>query len=185
MHWNSAIKYEKTKDMRYNILMKTKNVLKLLGAIIICELAGGIGAIFVTPNISGWYSTLVKSSLTPPAFVFGPVWTLLYLLMGIAVFMIWASSAKASDGQGKNLKRQALEIFSMQLVFNILWSIIFFGAHNSALAFVDIVLLWLSIIATMFSFYKISHSAMWLLSPYIIWTTFAAYLNLMILVLNR
>ena len=159
--------------------MKTKNVLKLLGAIIVCELAGGVGAIFVTPNISGWYSTLVKSSLTPPAFVFGPVWTLLYLLMGIAAFMILKKGFDRAD------VRHALDIFSMQLVFNILWSIIFFGAHNPALAFVDIVLLWLSIIATMFSFYKISRSAMWILLPYIIWTTFAAYLNLAILILNR
>jgi tryptophan-rich sensory protein len=159
--------------------MKTKNILKLLGAIIICELAGGVGAIFVTPNISGWYSTLVKSSLTPPAFVFGPVWTLLYLLMGIAAFMILKKGFDRRD------VRHALEIFSMQLVFNILWSIIFFGAHNPALAFVDIALLWLSIIATMFSFYRISRPTIWILLPYTLWTTFAAYLNLAILFLNR
>ena len=158
--------------------MKSKNIWGLVCSVIICEVAGAIGAIFVMPNISGWYSTLVKSSLNPPAFVFGPVWTLLYFLMGIAVFIIWNKGKERKD------VRHAVKVFSFQLLLNILWSILFFGLQNPLLALVDIVLLWLAIVWTIIAFYKISKGAAWILAPYLLWVSFALYLNLTVCRLN-
>lgn len=143
----------------------------LIVAIIISELAGIIGAIFTTPSIPTWYATLAKPALTPPAWVFGPVWTILFALMGIAAFLIWRS------GWGRRDVRFALMFFAIQMVLNIFWSIIFFGWHNPGLAFVEINLLWLAILVTIGVFSKISKTAAWLLLPYILWVSFAVYLN--------
>ncbi len=164
--------------------MKTKNFWGLVGAVAICEIAGGVGAIFVAPNITGWYSTLVKPALNPPSFLFGPVWSLLYLLMGIAVFIVWASSAKASDGQEKRIRSRAINIFVLQLILNVIWSIVFFGTQNPLLGIIDIVFLWLTIVWTIVAFWKVSRSAALLLLPYIAWVSFALYLNLSIWRLN-
>ena len=158
--------------------MKTKNVLGLVGAVAICEIAGGVGAIFVAPNITGWYSTLVKPALNPPSFLFGPVWSLLYLLMGIAVFIVWKKGI-----QEKNV-RHAINIFVLQLILNAIWSPIFFGMQNPALGLVDVSLMWLAIVWTIVAFWKVSKSAAWLLIPYIAWVSFALYLNLSIWRLN-
>lgn len=152
--------------------------LKLILAIIICELAGIIGSIFTTSAIPTWYTTLAKPVLNPPSWVFGPVWTTLYLLMGIAVFLIWKKGLDRKDVQ------KAIYIFGTQLVLNTIWSIIFFGLQSPLWAFVDIILLWLTILWTMITFYKISKPAMWLLLPYILWVSFASYLNFMIWILN-
>ncbi len=184
--------------------MKTNDWLRLIIAIAISESAGIIGSIFTVPSISGWYAELVKPEFAPPNWVFGPVWTTLFALMGIAAFLIWkkkeeiAASSRAL-GTPRNDRRIniALGIFAGQLALNILWSIIFFGLHNSGLAFINIIALWLAIAWAIIVFYKISppSSSAWttegqgklaayLLIPYIIWVSFAAYLNYSIWILN-
>ncbi|MBI4086677.1 tryptophan-rich sensory protein [Candidatus Kaiserbacteria bacterium] len=162
--------------------MKTKDTFKLIIAIAVCELAGVIGSVFTTPSIAGWYAGIVKPALNPPAWVFGPVWVTLYALMGIAAFLVWKRGLERRD------VRIALSIFLGQLVLNTLWSIIFFGLHSPGGALIEIVLLWLAILATIIAFAKISPPAggpaAWLLVPYMLWVSFAAYLNYAIWVLN-
>lgn len=151
---------------------------KLIVAIVICELAGVIGNIFTISAIPTWYSTLIKPVLNPPSWIFGPVWTTLYLLMGIAVFLVWQKGWDRKD------VRKALAVFGFQLVLNAVWSIIFFGLHSPLSALIDIAFMWLAIIWTMSFFYKISRPALWLLVPYILWVSFAMYLNYSIWILN-
>lgn len=143
-------------------------ILKLLFAVILCEGVGVIGSFFTTPSIGSWYATLAKPSFNPPNWIFGPVWTLLFFLMGVSLFLIWSS--------GKPIKT-AILIFFQQLALNVLWSAIFFGLHNPLLAFVEIIVLWVAILLTIFYFAKISKIAAWLLVPYILWVSFAAFLN--------
>jgi len=154
------------------------NVFKLVIAIVVSELAGIIGSVFTTPSIAGWYAGIVKPALNPPAWVFGPVWTTLFALMGIAAFLVWKKGLDRKD------VKIALSIFIGQLVLNIFWSIIFFGLHNPGLAFIEIIFLWLAILATIIAFAKISRPAAWLLVPYILWVSFAGYLNYSIWQLN-
>lgn len=155
-----------------------KNILQLLIAIAICEAAGIIGSVFTVQAIPDWYNTLAKPALNPPSWVFGPVWTTLYALMGIAVFLIWKHTLK------DRAVRTALLVFLIQLALNTTWSIVFFGLQNPALAFLNIVAMWVAIVWTMVLFYRISKPAMWLLVPYILWVSFAAYLNFAIWMLN-
>jgi tryptophan-rich sensory protein len=158
--------------------MKLNDLYKLALAVVVSEVAGVIGSIFTIPAISGWYATLTKPALNPPGWVFGPVWTLLYALMGLAAFWVW------KKGWHKKEVKAALSLFIFQLLLNVLWSLIFFGLHSPLWAFVNIVLMWLAIVATMIAFWKISRPAFYLLAPYILWVTFAAYLNLAIVMLN-
>ena len=126
-----------------------------------------------------WYDMLYKPALNPPDWVFSPAWTILYILMGIAAFLVWKKR-----GEHKEIKT-ALAIFGIQLFLNIIWSIIFFTLHSPFWAFVDLIALWLAIVITIFYFYKISKPAAFLLIPYILWVTFAGYLNYSIWVLNK
>lgn len=158
--------------------MNFSNGWKLIIAIVVSELAGIIGSLFTASEISAWYTTLARPDFSPPNWVFGPVWTTLYALMGIAAFLVWKKGFERID------VRSALGIFAGQLVLNTLWSIIFFGMHNPGAAFVEILFLWLAILATIVSFYRISKGAAYLLVPYILWVTFAAILNYTIWMLN-
>ena len=158
--------------------MRVSRLFKLIIAIAISEAAGIVGAFFTTPSIAGWYATLVRPALNPPSWVFGPVWTTLFALMGISAFLVWRKGLDRRD------VKIALGIFIGQLVLNTLWSIIFFGLHSPGAAFVEIIFLWLAILATIVAFAKISKPAVWLLVPYILWVSFAGYLNLMIWMLN-
>lgn len=158
--------------------MKFPIFFKLITAIIVSELAGIIGSVFTVSSISSWYATIIKPALNPPSYVFGPVWTTLYALMGVSAFLIWKKGLDRKD------VKVALGIFLIQLVLNTLWSIIFFGLHSPGGALVEIILLWLAILATIIAFYKISRTAAYLLLPYILWVSFAAYLNYSIWVLN-
>lgn len=158
--------------------MKIPNFLKLIISIVVCELAGIIGSIFTAPSINGWYLGIVKPALNPPAWVFGPVWTTLFVLMGIAAFLVW------KRGLERREVRVALYIFLVQLVLNTFWSIIFFGLQSPGGAFLEIIFLWLAILASIFAFAKVSKPAAWLLVPYILWVSFAAYLNYSIWMLN-
>lgn len=191
--------------------MKINDTIKLIIAIAICESAGIIGSVFTAPSIPSWYATLSKPALNPPAWVFAPVWTILFALMGIAVFLIWKEkeivTSSRQGGTPRNDRRIniALGIFAGQLALNVLWSIVFFGSttltingiNNIGLAFIEIIILWFAIAWTITAFYKISPplSSAWitegrgklaayLLLPYIIWVSFAAYLNYSIWMLN-
>lgn len=150
----------------------------LAGFILLSEAAGIIGSLFTAPSIPAWYATLARPALNPPSWVFGPVWTTLFALMGIAAFLVWRA------GWHRKEVKIALGIFLVQLVFNTLWSIIFFGLHNPGAAFAEIVALWLAIVSTIVLFARISKPAAWLLAPYIAWVSFAAYLNYMLWMLN-
>ena len=186
--------------------MKINNTFKLIVAIGVSLSAGAIGSVFTTPAVqSDWYLQLIKPALNPPAWVFAPAWTTLYVLMGIALFLVWSSYApvdaeamagkKASADKNQHshilqnvrmLRMQRWGIFSffLQLALNAAWSIIFFGLHSPGWALVGIVLLWLAIVWTMVVFYKISRPAAYLLVPYLLWVSFASYLNYAIWMLN-
>ncbi|MDO8676454.1 MAG: TspO/MBR family protein [Candidatus Azambacteria bacterium] len=156
--------------------MKLNNTLKLIIAVVVSELAGIAGAFFTISAIPTWYSALTKPALNPPAWIFGPVWVALYFLMGVSLWLIWKSDS--------NEKNKALWLFVAQLALNAIWSPIFFGAHSIGSALAIIVLLWAAIVLTILIFKKISKTAAWLLLPYILWVSFACYLNYAIWALN-
>lgn len=139
---------------------------------------GIIGSFITIGTINSWYKTLSKPSFNPPNWVFGPVWTILYLLMGISAYLIW------QKGVNKKKVKVALSIFGLQLILNFLWSFLFFGLHSPLVSFVEIILFWIMILFTIFKFYKLSKPASYLLIPYIFWVSFAAILNLSIVILN-
>lgn len=158
--------------------MSSKNLLRLLISIAVCELVGVAGSIFTFSAIPTWYVTLAKPRFSPPNWVFGPAWTTLYLLMGIAFYLVWTSRADTK------MKRWAMAMFGIQLLLNAIWSPIFFGLQSPAWALVCIISLWCAIIATIFVFSRISRVAVLLLLPYLAWVSFAMYLNYSIWVLN-
>lgn len=153
-----------------------KKIIKLLISILVCQAAGGVGAIFTVPAISGWYKSLQKPFFNPPDWIFSPVWIFLFLLMGISLYLVW--------NRGLRENKKAIIIFGIQLVLNIFWSIIFFGLKSPGFAFWEMIILWLAILATIISFYKISKTAGLLLVPYILWVSFALILNLFLWQLN-
>jgi tryptophan-rich sensory protein len=154
-----------------------KNLVTLAAWILLAEGAGLLGSFFTAPAIGGWYAALAKPELAPPNWIFGPVWTTLFLLMGIAAYLVWKKPAK----KGRTL---ALRLFFAQLSLNVAWSALFFGLHDPGAALADIAFLWVSIAATMWSFSKVSGPAALLLAPYLAWVSFATYLNYSIWVLN-
>lgn len=154
-----------------------KNLFRLIISIIICQSAGIIGSFFTVSSIGGWYQTLNKPVFNPPGYVFGPVWITLYLLMGISLYLVW--NKKGSAGI-----KIPLIIFFAQLFFNTIWSILFFGLESPVLALIDIKILLILIIITMFSFYKVSKPAAFLMIPYLLWVSFATVLNYYIVKLN-
>jgi tryptophan-rich sensory protein len=154
-----------------------KKFLGVLLAIAICEAVGSIGSIFTIPAIGLWYAGLAKAPLNPPNWIFGPVWTTLFALMGVAAYLVW------SRRRDKSVK-PALLIFILQLLFNVFWSILFFGGHAPLAAAIEIIFLWIAILWTIIAFWKINRTAAWLLLPYLLWVTFAAYLNYSVFLLN-
>ncbi len=147
------------------------NIPKFLLSIGLCLGAGILGSFFTFSAIPTWYATLNKPVFSPPNWVFGPVWTILYLLMGISLYLVWT-------------KKKVPTVFWIQLVLNALWSIIFFGMRNPLLAMLDILALWVSIFLTIKAFSKINKLASNLLYPYLSWVTFATILNLSLVLLN-
>ncbi len=154
------------------------NIIKLAAAIFICEGAGIFGAFFTSPAIQSWYLTLNKPFFNPPNWVFGPVWDTLYFLMGVSLYLIWKTA-----GQQK-IKEEAIRIFLSQLLLNILWSVVFFGAYSLILGLLVIIALWLLILRTIQVFSKLSKLSSQLLYPYLAWVSFASILNLAIVLLN-
>ena len=153
-----------------------KKILTLAGAILASLAAGGIGSLATVPNIPSWYAGLDKPPLLPPNEVFGPTWTVLYVLMGIALALVILHKSDS--------KKLAYAWFGVQLVLNTLWSVVFFGLHQPWLAAAIIVALITSIIMTMRHFYRLIPAAFWLLVPYLAWVGFATYLNIGVAVLN-
>lgn len=153
-----------------------KGWIKLLGFILLSNLAGFIGGIFTRQSVSSWYLTLQKPSFNPPGWVFGPVWTFLYVLMGVAAFLVY--------NKGYKKAKTALNFFFIQLFFNALWSFLFFVLKNPFLAFIEIIILWIFIAITIYYFYKIEKKAAYLMLPYLAWVSFAAMLNFFLYLLN-
>ncbi len=144
-----------------------------------CLAAGAIGSIFTASSVGGWYRTIEKPPFNPPSWLFAPVWTTLYLMMGVSLFLAWSSRGRPAAE-----KDPALVVFAVQLGLNILWSAFFFGLENPGLAFLEILILWAAILATIILFRKLSSLAAGLLLPYLLWVTFASVLNGSIFFLN-
>ena len=142
-------------------------------------LAGGVGAAVTVPALAPWYADLAKPAWTPPAGVFGPVWTLLYLAMGLASWLVWR------QGWRRHEVRRALLLLAGQLVLNLLWSIFFFGLRAPGLAFLDIMLLWIALAAALTYTRQVSGLGTALLVPYLGWVSFAGALNAAVWYLNR
>jgi benzodiazapine receptor len=155
------------------------NALKLLVSIAVPLSVGGLSGFATARGVQDWYPTLAKPPFNPPSWVFGPVWTLLYLMMGVAAFLVW------QRGWNNEAVRIALALFLVQLVLNGLWSVLFFGMQSPGLAFAEIIVLWLSIGTTVILFWRVSPVAGKLLLPYAAWVSFAAVLNGSIWILNR
>lgn len=157
--------------------MGNSNIVKLVISLIITVGLGSLGGIFTISEIPNWYAGLQKPSFNPPNWLFGPVWTLLYTLMGISVYLIWKQPVSTERNTG-------LILFVVQFVLNFCWSIIFFKQHQLGWALVEIMIMWVFILLTIIWFGKISSTASWLLVPYISWVSFAALLNAAIWKLN-
>lgn len=158
--------------------MRLREILKLAASVILCQIAGFLGSLFTTPAIPTWYATLKKPFFTPPNWIFSPVWISLFILMGISLFFVW----RRTDHPKFKI---AFIFFFVQLILNILWSIVFFGLRSPLLGLVDIVLLWIAILFTIFNFLKVSKFAGALLLPYLVWVSFATLLNFSLWILNR
>jgi tryptophan-rich sensory protein len=176
------------------------NFFKLLTSLTITLAAGWVGSIFTMPAIDGWYAGLVKPALNPPSWVFGPVWSLLYVLMGIALFLVWKNDFlvirplirkrptwnRLSERLwvGDLQKVNIILVFLVQYILNIKWSFLFFYLKSPILALLCIIALWVAILYTIVNFYRVSRAAAWLLLPYLAWVSFATYLNFMFWQLN-
>ena len=158
--------------------MGRNDLLKLILCIIICEGLGSSGSIFTSMSVSTWYSTLVKPWFAPPGGVIAVIWTVLFMLMGISLFLVWR------EGLGRPRVKAAIYIFAAQFVVNIAWSAAFFGMRSPLNGLIVIVLLWLMILLTIIKFWRVSKNAALLLVPYILWVSIAMFLNYSILVLN-
>jgi len=181
--------------------MKLDKIIKLSISIIICELAGVLGSVFTVPSVGVWYKSLNKPGFNPPSWIFTPVWSILFLLMGVSFYLAWDKSWKVKNEikkiksiklnptsqklwQGKWQKINIVAIFFVQLILNIFWSLLFFGLHFTDVAFFELLMLWFAILFTIVNFYRVSKTAAYLLLPYILWVSFAGILNYFLWILN-
>lgn len=154
-------------------------ILKLAVSVLACLGVGAIGSVFTVSSISTWYVTLSKPVFNPPNWLFGPVWTILYVLIGVSIYIVWQRGLKTKK------VRDAMFLFSVQLFLNAIWGPVFFGAKNIFLALMIIVVLWIYILKTILAFGKIDKTASYLLYPYLAWVSFASVLNFSIWLLNK
>lgn len=159
------------------------HIFSLVVSLFLAQLAGILGSIFTIPNIPTWYQTLNKPSFQPPSWVFAPVWTTLFVLMGVASWLVWRKYSSAKSNEKQHIKK-ALLVYAGQLLLNIAWSMIFFGWHQPWLAFFEIIMLWLAILWTIRLFSHLNHYAAWLMLPYLGWVSFASILTYAIAQLN-
>jgi benzodiazapine receptor len=157
---------------------RARDIVEAVVSIVVCQGAGLIGSVATFPSIPTWYASLDKPPFNPPNWIFGPVWTTLYTLMGIAAFLVWRKGIRNRE------VKIALGIFVVQLVLNTLWSVIFFGLNSLAGGLVVIVVLWIAILLSIITFFRISKVAGALLIPYILWVSFATILNFSLWQLN-
>lgn len=157
--------------------MKKINPVRLFVSILIPLVAGFLGSIFTTPAVKTWYLVINKPVWNPPSWLFGPVWTTLFIMMGVALYLVWSTKMSGKV-------RIALKVFAAQMVLNVLWSVFFFGLGNFWMAFGEIIVLWIAIALTIVDFFKVNKTAGWLLLPYIMWVSFASYLNFTVAYLN-
>lgn len=150
-------------------MAKRRQILGLIGWLVVCFAASGIGAV-ASLEARSFYGELIQPAWAPPSWLFGPVWTALYALMGVAAWLVWREGGFTRHGR-------ALALFLLQLVINALWSWLFFAWHQGALAFADISLLWLLVLATLLAFWQVRPAAGLLLVPYLLWVSFAGALN--------
>lgn len=148
-------------------MSRSKRIFALIGWLLLCFAVASLGALFMPGQ---WYAALNKPAWNPPGWIFGPVWTALYAMMAVAAWLVWQRGGFAAQ-------RRPLGLFLAQLALNALWTPLFFGLHQPGLAFAEIILLWLAILATMLAFRPVSRAATWLLVPYLAWVSFAAVLN--------
>ncbi len=154
-----------------------KDVIRLAVFLMAVFITASLGAFLTAPSVPGWYNTLEKPSWTPPNYLFGPVWTTLYLFIAIAGWLAWRKS-------GPDIDYLTFGLYLLQLILNALWSGCFFALQNPGLAFVDIILLWLAILGTLIRFAPLSRTACILFVPYLIWVSYALALNLAIWRMN-
>lgn len=154
-------------------MFEIESKFKLIASIVICQLAVVIGSFFTVSSVSTWYAELAKPTFSPPSWVFAPVWIFLYLLMGIALYLIWVKNSQL-----------AISLFAVQMLLNISWSFLFFGLRSPLLGLIDIILLLLAILISIKVFYKVSKNAAFLFVPYFLWVAFATMLNYGIWILN-
>ncbi len=158
--------------------MKKNSVLLVIASLAICLGTGALGGVLTATAITEWYNFLIKPSFSPPNWIFGPVWTLLYTLMAISVSIVWRK------GLSNKENRAAFIYFMVQLFLNGIWSILFFGLKNPLLALIDIIILLLMIVVVIYKFHRINKIAAYLLIPYLLWVSFASVLNYSIWQLN-
>jgi len=155
------------------------NTIKLIIAILVPLAVGGISGFFTASGVDGWYAAVQKPTFNPPNWLFGPVWTLLYILMGISLYLIW------KQPETTPYRNTAITIFVIQMVLNFCWSFIFFKLQEPGYAFAEIVLMWLSILLMIIYFIKVNPVAGYLQIPYLCWVSFASVLNYSIWQLNK
>lgn len=148
-------------------MSRGKTLFGLIGWLLLCFAASVVGALFMPGE---WYAALNKPAWNPPGWIFGPVWTALYAMMAVAAWLVWQRGGFA-------VQRRPLGLFLAQLALNALWTPLFFGLRQPGVAFAEIILLWLAILATLLAFRPVSRAAAWLLVPYLTWVSFAAVLN--------
>jgi len=154
-----------------------KNLYKLIVSLVIPLIVGYFGSLFTSKSVNSWYLTLKKPSFNPPNWIFAPVWTFLFILMGLSFYLIWRKGYSRE-------KRSAFFVYFIQLFLNLLWSLFFFGLKNPFLGLLDIVLLLIFILINIYLFYRISKVSAYLLLPYLLWVSFASILNFSIFILN-
>jgi benzodiazapine receptor len=159
-----------------------KNIFKFVISILVCESAGIIGSFFTFSSVLNWFPTLVKPWFSPPSWLFGPVWIILYFLRGLSLYIIWNSKVKPSK---QKYKKQFFILFGIQLILNALWSFLFFGLKSPIYGLIDILVLDVAVIMTIIYANRVSKYSAILLAPYMAWITFATVLNFEIAILNE
>lgn len=154
------------------------NIVKLIASFVIVGVTAFMGSIFTSSSVSTWYQTIQKPGFTPPDWVFGPVWTILYILMAVALYLVW------KKGMNRSEVKVAFWVFVFHLLINALWSLLFFSMQFPAAGFIVIVTLWILIVISMGLFWRVDRRAMYLLVPYILWVSYALALNYSIWKLN-
>lgn len=157
--------------------MKPALIGKLIASLLLPSAIGGIAGLFTSESIPEWYASLNKPSFNPPNWIFGPVWTTLYIIMGISLFLVWKQPASKK-------RKQAILIFTVQMFLNFCWSFFFFYFQMIGLALVDIIVLWILIVIMLVNFHKLQPVAAYLNIPYLLWVTFATILNVAFFILN-